>query len=142
MNISAKIEYGCLAVLELAMRYEETDPTPIRSIAKKHGVPSRFLVQILLQLKAAGLVASTRGAAGGYRLAKSPEQITLCDVMSAIDGASAELQSNAAVDTSSSRTLLRAWNNIETVQQEMLQAITFAQLAKEARGEAENMYYI
>ena len=54
-------------------------------IAEGHGVPSRFLVQILLQLKSAGLVQSIRGAAGGYQLAKEPEEISLLDVMNVID---------------------------------------------------------
>jgi len=65
MNISATTEYACVAVLELAANYGSGEPVRNRKIAERHDVPSRFLVQILLQLKAAGLVASTRGAAGG-----------------------------------------------------------------------------
>src|SRR4029453_18506042 len=56
MTISAKVEYACVAVLELAARYESDEPVRIRDIADAHGIPSRFLVQILLQLKGAGLV--------------------------------------------------------------------------------------
>ena len=62
MNISAKIEYACIAVLELAVNYNSGKPVRIRAIAQTHGIPSRFLVQILLQLKGANLVSSTRGA--------------------------------------------------------------------------------
>ncbi len=62
MKLSAKTEYACLAVLELAARYGTGEPVRIRTIADEHGIPSRFLVQILLQLKGAGFVASTRGA--------------------------------------------------------------------------------
>ena len=68
MNISAKTEYACVAVLELALNYGSGQPLQVRRIAEAHGIPSRFLVQILLQLKAAGLVSSTRGASGGYQL--------------------------------------------------------------------------
>ena len=82
VNISAKTEYACLAILELASSYGTGEPVRIRTIADTHGIPSRFLVQILLQLKGAGLVSSTRGAAGGYRLAKAPNRITLAEVMS------------------------------------------------------------
>ena len=57
------------------------EPVPIRTLAARHGVPDRFLVQILLQLKAAGLVASTRGSAGGYRLARPPAEVSLGQVM-------------------------------------------------------------
>ena len=63
MNISAKTEYACIAVLELALNYGSGDPVTIRAIAETHGIPSRFLVQILLQLKGTGIVGSTRGAA-------------------------------------------------------------------------------
>ena len=57
----------------------------IREIADAHGIPSRFLVQILLQLKAPGLVQSVRGASGGYQLAREPEEITLLEVMTVVD---------------------------------------------------------
>ena len=64
MHVSAKTEYACLAVLELALSYDSGEPMQVRRLATAHGIPSHFLVQILLQLKNAGLVSSTRGAAG------------------------------------------------------------------------------
>ena len=86
MRLSAKTEYAAIAVLELARNWTSDEPVRIRSIAAAHGVPSRFLVQILLQLKGAGLVTSTRGAAGGYQLARAPDEITLDDVFRIIEG--------------------------------------------------------
>ena len=77
MRLSAKTEYAAIALLELARNWAGDEPVRIRSICAAHGVPSRFLVQILLQLKGAGIVTSTRGAAGGYHLAREPESITL-----------------------------------------------------------------
>ena len=77
MKISAKTEYACIAVLELAAQYGTGEPVRIRRIAERHDVPPRFLVQILLQLKGAGLVTSVRGAAGGYQLIQPPEQVSL-----------------------------------------------------------------
>ena len=71
MLVSAKSEYACLAMLELAARYSDPGPIRLADVADKHGIPQRFLVQILLQLKGAGLVASTRGAAGGYQVPAS-----------------------------------------------------------------------
>src|SRR5918996_1305474 len=85
VNVSAKTEYACIAVLELAARHEEGEPVRIRDIAETHGIPSRFLVQILLQLKSAGLVQSIRGAAGGYQLSREPDEISLLDVMTVVD---------------------------------------------------------
>ena len=86
MNISAKTEYACLAVLELSARYSSGKPVRIREIADSNGIPSRFLVQILLQLKAAGIVESKRGVAGGYQLISDPAEITLAEVMAVSDG--------------------------------------------------------
>ena len=74
MKISAKAEYACLAILALARPRPDDPPLRIREISEAHGIPERYLVQILLQLKGAGLVHSTRGASGGYRLARPPSR--------------------------------------------------------------------
>ena len=86
MKISAKAEYACLALLALAQQGPEAPPLRIREISESHAIPERYLVQILLQLKGAGLVASTRGAAGGYRLARPAATISLGEVLAVIDG--------------------------------------------------------
>src|SRR3954452_13586856 len=74
MRVSAKAEYACIAMLELASSYGETQPVRVKTIADQHGIPQRFLVQILLQLKGAGYVTSIRGASGGYQLVRPPEE--------------------------------------------------------------------
>lgn len=142
VNISAKTQYACIAMLDLAANHGLGQPVRIRSIADKHGIPSRFLVQILLQLKGAGLAGSTRGALGGYQLLKPPEEITLGDVMAAIEGQSGELTCNAMNDTPASRVLLKSWQEAADVQREMLASTTLADLVEEIRGQTENMYYI
>ncbi len=143
MNLSAKTEYACIAVLELAARNGSGDPVRIRDIADRHGVPSRFLVQILLQLKGAGIVTSTRGAAGGFQLAKEPKRITLAEVMSAIEGPSTDLSSSAQIQTPTTRTLLAVWRQAAEAELKVLASLTFADLAARAKqGEAEQMYYI
>lgn len=86
MRISAKAQYACLAVIELAMPGSNGSPKRIRDIAEAQGLPERYLVQILLQLKAAGLVHSARGSVGGYQLVRSAEQVSIADVVMAIDG--------------------------------------------------------
>jgi Rrf2 family protein len=72
-------------MVDLACCYGDPNPVHLKTIAEKHGISQRFLVQILLQLKGAGLVDSTRGATGGYVLTKPPAQITLADIVHAID---------------------------------------------------------
>src|SRR3954454_20519257 len=105
MIVSAKTEYACIAVLELSARHASGEPVRIRDIAGAHGIPSRFLVQILLQLKTAGLVHSTRGAAGGYKLAREPDEITLLDVMTVVDAQLAQATSSALRSTPTTRVL-------------------------------------
>jgi len=143
MKVSAKTEYACLAMLELAARYNTGEPVRIRTIADEHGIPSRFLVQILLQLKGAGFVNSTRGAAGGYQLVKRPDEVTLGAVMSVIEGNDSELTSAAvATHSPTARVLTTAWQEIAQVERDMLHSITFGTLADRVKRTVENMYYI
>lgn len=142
MNLSAKTEYACIAMLELACQYAGQKPVRLRSIAQRHGIPARFLVQILLQLKAAGLVQSTRGAAGGYRLARDPAQVTLRDVTQILDGQPATITSKAENTTSISTTLIDIFNHFRSQQTEMLQTITLAELMQRAEQDTNPMYYI
>lgn len=129
-------------MLELAERYGSGEPVRIRSIADEHGIPSRFLVQILLQLKGAGFVTSTRGASGGYQLVKPPEEISLAEVMHVIEGAEEAIESSASPDSVPAKVLRAAWQEVADVQQEMLRSITFAELIDRAQQQSENMYYI
>lgn len=142
MRISAKTEYACIAMLDLAAAYATGEPVRIGKIAETHGIPSRFLVQILLQLKGAGYVTSTRGAAGGYQLAVSPDDVSLADVMNVIDGQEDTIHSSSTADSPASRALLGAWNEVATVERRMLSELSFADLVARVRKQAENMYYI
>src|SRR5256885_3339726 len=120
MRFSAKTEYACLAVLELARAYDIGEPVRIRTIADEHSIPLRFLVQILLQLKGAGLVVSTRGAAGGYQLARPPEQISLAHVINVIDRVSPP-RFDAALPPSRAVQAIRAvWHEVQAEEQRML----------------------
>ena len=142
MNISAKTEYACIAVLELAARHDDGEPMRIRDIADAHGIPSRFLVQILLQLKTAGFVTSVRGATGGYQLAKDPDKITLHEVMSVVDSQSGQIKSSASHATPTTRVLIHAWKKAAAQEREMLGDITFADLVRQLQSQPDPMYYI
>lgn len=141
MKISAKTEYACIAVLELAIRHGSGEPIRMRELADAHGIPTQFLVQILLQLKGAGLVASTRGASGGYQLVKSPEQITLGEVMAIVEGESTP-QSNVGVETPLVQALLGAWRKADLKLSNSLRSVTIADLVSHADSSIEQMYYI
>jgi Rrf2 family protein len=145
MKISAKTEYACVAMLELASRYGSEEPVRIRKIAERHDIPPRFLVQILLQLKGAGLVASTRGAAGGYHLIQPPDSVSLGTVMDVIEGAptnGSRKICSASPDSPAVKVLLQAWQSVTAVEKEMLNGITLAELLDRTRQRDGQMYYI
>jgi Rrf2 family cysteine metabolism transcriptional repressor len=135
MRISAKAEYACVAMLELAANFGDPQPVRIKAIADAQGIPQRFLVQILLQLKTAGLVASVRGAAGGYQLARPPEAISLAAVINAIDDRTLTARSSLGENnrTPAVEALLAVWKEVQTEEQRLLQKLTLAELVRRAQ---------
>src|SRR4029077_15909853 len=126
-------------MLELAAHYGSNEPVRIRTIADEHGVPARFLVQILLQLKGAGFVASTRGASGGYQLVKAPDEISLGEIMAVIEGQNHDPPSTSVSSSSATgRVLTEAWQEISQVEYEMLRSITFGDLVDRVKGRNQN----
>lgn len=142
VNISAKTEYACIAMIELAMDYSRGEPVRLKSITERNGIPSRFLVQIMLQLKTAGLVNSIRGAAGGYQLSRAPSSISLGEVMRVIDGGDTDPTSKLAEPNATTAALLQIWNGVYASQNEKLNSISLAELAREIRDAGGDMYYI
>jgi len=92
MKLSVKSEYAILAMIDLAER-ESEGLQHIEDIARRKHIPRKFLEQILLILKRAGYVRSKRGAVGGYRIGKSPSEISLAEIIRLMDGALAPVES-------------------------------------------------
>lgn len=90
VNLSRKGEYALRAMIVLARGYGE-GPMRVQEIADEERIPKKFLEQILLELKNAGLLDSKRGAGGGYRLIKRPEEVTLARIVRIIEGPLAPL---------------------------------------------------
>ena len=86
MKLSLRGEYALRALLVLGLNYDQP-VMRIHAISQQQNIPKRFLEQILNDLKSAGIVQSRRGVAGGYRLARRPEEITLAAVVRHIEGA-------------------------------------------------------
>lgn len=93
MKISSKTEYALKTVLDLAMHRNE-GVTHVSDIAERQNIPQKFLEQILLTLKGAGIVASRRGVNGGYFLNRSPAKITLASIVSMTEDSLASVQSS------------------------------------------------
>jgi len=86
MKLSVRGEYALRALLVLGLNYDQP-VVRIQTISEQQNIPKRFLEQILNDLRSAGVVQSRRGVAGGYRLARRPEEITLAVVIRHIEGA-------------------------------------------------------
>jgi Rrf2 family protein len=140
MKLSARTEYACLAMLQLAQDYDCGEPVQIRRIADEHGIPARFLVQILLQLKSASLVSSTRGPAGGYRLSRPPREISLAEVIDVMEG-DERPATNAGKATPLVGSLLGFCRETTAVQRDRLDDTSLADLVEQA-AEREPMWYI
>ena len=127
MKVSAKAEYACLAILALARQRPGDPPIRIREISEAHAIPERYLVQILLQLKGAGLVTSTRGASGGYRLARPAASISLGEVLTAIDGPDNPPRESSKL---AHQVLASVWEAVRSAERSVLDRTTIAQLAE------------
>jgi Rrf2 family protein len=129
MKISAKVEYACLASLALARLAPDDPPLRLREISEQHEIPERYLVQILLQLKAAGLITSTRGALGGYHLARSAEAISLGEVVDAIEGPE---QPGRDSSQPTAQTLAGVWKRVHAAERAVLDQISLAKLVAQS----------
>jgi len=85
MKLSTRSRYGIHAMYDLALNVD-CGPQPIKAIAERQGIPEAYLEQLIAVLKKEKLVTSTRGAQGGYVLARRPEEITVGDVLRALEG--------------------------------------------------------
>ncbi len=141
MHLTAKTEYACLAVLELAQHFEADRPVQLRLVAERHGIPAQFLVQILQELKRAGLVTSTRGSCGGYRLASSPQETSLAEVIDAIE-ASEDPNRCAAVKSPLAPVLMEVCHELSAARRAYLEGITLSDLVERACAGQDPMWYI
>ena len=127
MRLSAKADYALRASLELASGGE--GHVKAEAIARAQGIPLRFLEQILLDLKHAGLVASQRGAEGGYWLAKPPGEISLADVIRAVEGPLANIHEAAPEElhyAGAAERLRDVWVAVRANLRAVLESVTLA----------------
>jgi Rrf2 family cysteine metabolism transcriptional repressor len=144
MRLSAKAQYACVAMVELACSHGDRNPVHLKNIAESHGISQRFLVQILLQLKGAGLVDSTRGAMGGYLLAKAPAKISLADIINAIDQAPPALPSalSGLHTTPAVQAVKSILQEIQIKEQQSLEETNLDDLVKQTQPAGELTYQI
>ena len=129
MKISAKTDYACRALLELAQHWPNTVPVQISSIADNQKIPVKFLTQILVSLKQSGLVESIRGQKGGYLLAKAPQVITLREVVANFEKTAVP----ARFKQGKADVFVTIWQDMEEETKKVLNKITFDDILKNER---------
>jgi len=131
MRISAKVDYAVRAAAELAAVADDR-PVKAERVATAQGIPLNFLENIMGELRHAGIVRSQRGADGGFRLAKPASEITVADVIRAVEGPLASIRGGAPEDASydgAAIALPRVWIALRANLRAVLEHVTLADLA-------------
>lgn len=131
MKLTKKSEYAIYALVEIALNSAQGEGwLQISQIAEAAKIPEKFLEQILLTLKKAGLLQSRRGTAGGYALKLKPEHISLDQIILLLDGAESAQVDATTLKEGRQRILLKVMVEAEKAAQEILKATTVADLAQ------------
>ena len=131
MRVSAKADYAVRAAAELAAAGGRGSPMKRDQIASAQAIPSKFLEAILLDLKHAGIIKSQRGADGGYALARAADEISIADVIRAVDGPMATVRGERveSVAYSGPATSLRdVWVAVRASLRRVLESTSLADL--------------
>jgi Rrf2 family protein len=130
MRISAKADYAVRAAVEMAAAGDE--PVKGEKLAEAQDIPLQFLEHILLELKHAQLIQARRGAKGGYWLARDPAEITIADVIRAVEGPLANIHENAPEELhygGPAERLRDVWVAVRAALRSVLENATLAEVA-------------
>jgi len=138
VKLSHKLEYACRVLAQLGRSHGEDKLAHIDALATAEAIPSNYLVQILNELRNAGLIVSRRGKQGGYALARAPKKITLIEIVEAVDG---ELLERSFENSGrSGRRVAGIWSEIGESFEAKMRSYTLDDFVVKA-ADAE-MYYI
>lgn len=137
MKVSVQIDYACRVMAELARLHGRGELAQMEHLARIEAVPGNFLARILIKLRDHGLITSRRGKQGGYVLARPPGEISLYDILMAVEGKCLHLSGN--FEGQSGRRLKQVWEEVGKTLVAKTKGYTLDQLAT---GKPEEMYYI
>ena len=131
MRVTAKVDYAVRAAIVLAEAYEEGKPTKGERIATAQGIPSKYLENILSELRQSAIVRSQRGADGGYWLQRSPAEVSIADIIRAVEGPLANVRGEPPemlVYPEGTGSLQDAWIATRAALRNVLEHVTLADL--------------
>lgn len=148
MRISAKGRYALASTISLAQDYDKREYTTVLSISEKLGISKIYLEQVFALLKRGGIVNAVKGSQGGYQLARMPRQITLFDVLSAVELSLFEPNDETVAEKApeiDAAMRSMAYTVIDSTLKSAMQNVTLADLVLEAEKNRSNeglMFYI
>ena len=145
VELSSRLEYALVALLEIAKYQAQGKPLKVNEIAASQSLPERYLDQIFTSLKRQGIISSQRGMKGGYLLAKELWQISLLDVVVAIEGGGNQKKVDPTTPNTLEKTVIvQTFDEITNSVNGILKDYTLQDLAKTLEAQRQNspMYYI
>ena len=145
VELSSRLEYALVALLEIANHQAQGKPLKVNEIAASQALPERYLDQIFTSLKRQGIISSQRGMKGGYLLARELWQISLLDVVVAIEGSGNQKKVDPTVSNTIEKTVIvQTFDEIKGSVNNILKDYTLQDLAKTLETQRQNspMYYI
>lgn len=137
MRISNKGEYALKAILDLSYHYQDRSVIPLTSISRRQDIPLKFLEQIMLILKKAGYVESKRGIKGGFFLLKSPQEVTLGDIIRLMEGQigpvlNSRNESYSGYSKEEEYAIREVWMKVTGAVSKIIDSVTFSHIMRRA----------
>ncbi|HAA59242.1 MAG TPA: transcriptional regulator [Myxococcales bacterium] len=131
MKLSTRAEYGIRALIELAVHYDKQRPLMLQVIAERQNISKKYLEQLFIPLRKAGVVEGVRGPSGGYRLARPPAEIRLDEIVSTLEGSLSVadcLDDGGSCEKSGSCATQEVWARVTAAIEEVLGSISLEEL--------------
>ncbi|MDC7220912.1 MAG: Rrf2 family transcriptional regulator [Spirochaetales bacterium] len=143
MKLSAKTRYAVRLMVNLALNYRQ-GPVQLNEISAKEGISEKYLGQIVITLRSAGLVRSVRGAKGGYLLVNDPSEVSLKDIVEIMEGGMDIIDKFENEESGSSEMCITShvWDKVGRAINEVLENIKLNELAHRVQEESRPMYFI
>jgi Rrf2 family transcriptional regulator, cysteine metabolism repressor len=146
MKVSLRFTYAIMAAVDMAM-HAGSGPVQAKLIARRQSIPVRFLEQVLHAMKKGGLISSLRGAQGGYVLSRKPSDMSVADVLEALEGPALHTGMNGRSYPiiKSDALLAKIWDRVAEAEHRVLEGITIEELAgqqREIEQQRTLMYHI
>jgi Rrf2 family protein len=141
MRLTSRIDYGLRAMLDLAL-HAGGGPVANHDISRRQRIPEQYLKQILPALRREGLVVSTRGPNGGHRLARRPDEVTVAEVLKALEGRFEVVGAGkGATGGESARILAQFWGELSQAMEQVLEGTTLDDLCRKKRRHDQSLIY-